>query len=258
MRRTSMYIGALALASTMAVASISPAAWAETERATAAVSVGRTTWLNPGQTLKAGDSVRSSDGTYVLHQQQDGNLVLYRGSSPLWSSQTGDSPGAFAAMQSDGNLVVYRGRTPLWASNTGDSPGARLAVQDDGNLVIYDGKTPVWNRHATISVLAPGYALKPNQYVRSRNGDYQLVQQEDGNLVLYRARRALWSSETGGNPGAVTQMQKDGNLVVYLGKTPLWDSKTGKNPGARLEMQDDGNVVIYDGRTPLWSTKTGR
>ncbi|MEU4233005.1 hypothetical protein AB0F17_52685 [Nonomuraea sp. NPDC026600] len=257
MRRTLGYVGALALASVVASASVPSAVWAEATHSTAVVSADRTVWLNPGQTLKAGDSVRSTNGAYVLQQQEDGNLVLYRGTTPLWSSQTGDSPGAFAAMQSDGNLVVYRGRTPLWASNTGDSPGARLAVQDDGNLVIYDGKTPLWNRHATISVLAPGYPLKPNQYVRSRNGDYQLVQQEDGNLVLYRARRALWSSKTGGHPGAVTQMQKDGNLVVYLGTTPLWDSETGKNPGARLEVQDDGNVVIYDGRRPLWSTKTG-
>ncbi|WP_219463399.1 hypothetical protein [Nonomuraea rhizosphaerae] len=252
MRRMSMYVGALALAGAMVTGTVTPAAWAATTQASAA----RTTWLNPGQTLKAGDSVRSSDGSYVLHQQEDGNLVLYRGRTPLWSSQTGDSPGAFAAMQSDGNLVVYLGRKALWASNTGDAPGSRLAVQDDGNLVIYDGRTPVWNRHATISVLAPGYSLKPGQYVRSRNGDYQLVQQEDGNLVLYRASRPLWSSRTGGRPGAFTQMQKDGNLVVYVGTTPLWSSKTGKNPGARLEVQDDGNTVIYDGRTPLWSTKT--
>ncbi|HUR07342.1 MAG TPA: hypothetical protein VM347_32695 [Nonomuraea sp.] len=257
MRRTLGYVGALALAGAVAAAPVSSAAWAEAKHSTAVVSADRTVWLNPGQTLKAGDSVRSSNGGFALHQQEDGNLVLYRGSTPLWSSQTGDSPGAFAAMQSDGNLVVYRGRTALWASNTGDSPGARLAVQDDGNLVIYDGKTPVWNRHATISVLSPGYALKPNQYVRSSNGDYQLVQQEDGNLVLYRARRALWSSKTGGHPGAVTQMQKDGNLVVYLGTTPLWDAETGKNPGARLAVQNDGNVVIYDGSRPLWSTKTG-
>ncbi|MGW0196080.1 hypothetical protein [Nonomuraea sp. NPDC003201] len=256
MRKISAYVGALALASAVVVGSVAPSASAATAHSVTA-GVERTTWLSPGQLLKAGDSVRSSGGDYVLQQQTDGNLVLYRGSTPLWSSQTGDSPGAFAAMQEDGNLVVYRGKTPLWASNT-DTPGARLAVQDDGNLVIYAGKTPLWTRHATISVLKPGYGLKPNQYVRSRNGDYQFAMQEDGNLVLYKAGKALWDSKTGGNPGARLEMQKDGNLVVYKGTTPLWDSKTGKNPGARLEMQDDGNVVIYDGKRPLWSTETGR
>ncbi|WP_214327931.1 hypothetical protein [Nonomuraea sediminis] len=258
MRKMPVYVGALAvaLAGTMVTASVPVSATTVT---TAGVSsAGRTTWLNPGQRLDAGDSVRSSGGEYVLQQQDDGNLVLYRGTTPLWSSQTGDSPGAFAVMQDDGNLVVYRGRTALWASNTGDAPGARLAVQDDGNLVIYSGKTAVWSRHSTISVLKPGYPLKANQYVRSHNGDYQLVMQDDGNLVLYRASRPLWSSRTGGKTGAFAIMQKDGNLVVYLGTTPLWDSGTGKNPGARLEVQDDGNVVIYDGTDPLWSTKTGR
>jgi hypothetical protein len=251
-----MYAGALALAvaGTLGGAAVSSAAWAERAHQ---VGAPRTTWLNSGQLMKAGDFVRSSGGEYKLVMQQDGNLVLYRGSEPLWSSQTGGSSGAFAAMQEDGNLVVYRGKTPLWASNT-DTPGARLAVQDDGNLVIYAGKTPVWSRHGTIGVLKPGYALKPNQYVRSRNGDYQFVMQEDGNLVLYRAGKPLWSSETGGKAGAFAIMQTDGNLVVYLGKKPLWSSETGKNPGAKLHVQDDGNVVIYDGTRPIWSTETGR
>jgi hypothetical protein len=251
------HIGALVLAGVVATAAATVSFPAQAETAYDA-STARTTWLNPGQQLKAGDSVRSSGGEYALHQQEDGNLVLYRGKTPLWSSQTGDSPGAFTAMQSDGNLVVYKGTKPLWASNTGDEPGARLAVQDDGNLVIYAGKTAVWDRHATISVLAPSYTLKPGEYVRSRNGDYQFVQQEDGNLVLYRAGKALWDAKTGGNPGAFTAMQKDGNLVVYKGTKPLWHSKTGKNPGARLEVQDDGNVVVYDGTRALWSTETGR
>ncbi|MEV0160227.1 D-mannose binding lectin [Nonomuraea fuscirosea] len=255
MKRFPVYAGALvlALAGPMVTAAVTASAQAATVQ-----ERPRTTWLNPGQRLQAGDSVRSSNGEYVLQQQKDGNLVLYRGTKPLWNSQTGDSPGAFAAMQEDGNLVVYRGRTALWASNTGDTPGARLAVQDDGNLVIYDGKSPVWTRQSTISVLKPGFSLKANQYVRSQNGDYQFVMQEDGNLVLYKAGKPLWDTKTGGNPGASAQMQKDGNLVVYLGTRPLWNSETGKNPGARLEVQNDGNVVIYDGRTPLWSTKTGR
>jgi hypothetical protein len=79
----------------------------------------RTVWLNPGQTLKVGDSVRSSNGAYVLHQQEDGNLVLYRGTTPLWDSKTGKNPGARLEVQDDGNVAIYDGSRPLWSTKTG-------------------------------------------------------------------------------------------------------------------------------------------
>jgi hypothetical protein len=58
--------------------------------------------------------------------QQDGNFVLYDRhvnhggglGTPVWSTNTWGNPGAYLGMQNDGNLVVYLGPTPLWASNT--------------------------------------------------------------------------------------------------------------------------------------------
>jgi hypothetical protein len=51
--------------------------------------------------------------------QGDGNLVLYDvNNSPRWDSGTWGFPGSFLIMQNDGNLVIYQGSTPLWASNT--------------------------------------------------------------------------------------------------------------------------------------------
>jgi exopolysaccharide biosynthesis protein len=92
--------------------------------------------LRPGYVLDQGQAVRSMNGDYTLQQQTDGNLVLYRGKTALWSTQTTGS-GVYALMQTDGNFVVYQGTKALWNSGTGGNPGATLAVQDDGNVVVY-------------------------------------------------------------------------------------------------------------------------
>jgi hypothetical protein len=57
--------------------------------------------------------------------QTDGNFVLYdtHGHS-LWSSGTSGHAGADLAVQEDGNLVVYKGSAPLWASHTHLTPTA--------------------------------------------------------------------------------------------------------------------------------------
>jgi len=101
--------------------------------------------LRSGDSLFANESRTSIDGRFTLTYQGDGNLVLYFGSSPLWSSNTwGTAPGQ-VAMQGDGNLVVYNASgSAIWASNTSGQPGAFLVVQSDGNLVVYSGRRAAW------------------------------------------------------------------------------------------------------------------
>jgi hypothetical protein len=107
--------------------------------------------LPSGDQLKPGQPVVVSlNRQYLVIQQHDGNLVLYRGTiggakTALWASNT-ISPGAVATMQTDGNLVVRSSSgTPLWTPGTGKHPGAYLAVQNDGKLVIYSAAgTPLW------------------------------------------------------------------------------------------------------------------
>jgi hypothetical protein len=213
--------------------------------------------LRSGYVLSPGQGVRSFNGDYQLIQQTDGNLVMYRGKTPLWSSETGRHPGAYAAMQPDGNLVVYgKDKKALWYSNTANHKGAHLEVQNDGNLVIYStGHKALWSRHMVIGSLRPGQKVTTGNEVRSPNGVYSLQPQTDGNLVLYKdGRTPVWSTGTKG-AGVYALMQADGNFVLYQGTKPLWNSGTGGRPGAHLEVQDDGNVVVYQGTSPLWSSR---
>jgi hypothetical protein len=212
--------------------------------------------LKPGQSLKAGQYRRSKNGVYTFVMQADGNAVLIKGRTALWSTAT-NRKGSVLVMQADGNLVVVYGRTKVWASNTAGSTGATLAVQNDNNLVIYNtrGKA-VWYKNMVIGTLGSNRVLQPRQLMISLNRIYRLDMQADGNLVLVKNKTVLWSTKTGGHAGAFAVMQADGNLVVYSAKkAALWHSSTARR-GSVLSLQDNGNLVIIYGRTPVWSTNT--
>lgn len=218
---------------------------------TAAVS----SLLLPGQYLKAGQYRRSQNGVYTLVMQTDGNAVLYKGRTALWSTTTNRKASSLV-MQRDGNLVVISGRTPVWSSGTNGSTNGYLAVQNDSNLVIYNvRKKPVWHRNMVITSLYGGRVLKPGQALYSYNRLYRVQMQSDGNLVLVKGKTPLWSTRTI-SKGAFATMQTDGNFVVYsAAKKALWHSATTRR-GSVLQMQNDGNLVIVYGRTPIWSTRT--
>lgn len=214
-------------------------------------------------TLNPGQSFYSGNGRYHLSYQQDGNLVLYAGSAPLWASGTLGKGVGRAVLQGDGNLVIYNSANQaLWASGTWGNPGSTLAMQDDGNVVIYrSNHTPSWatNTVQNASILVQGQAINPGQNVNSANGRYQLSYQTDGNLVIYNAaHQPVWATMTVGHGVGRAVMQDDGNLVVYNGSNqPLWASGTFGNPGSSLVVQDDGNVVIYRANhTPAWASNT--
>ncbi|KUM03619.1 hypothetical protein KIF53_21785 [Chromobacterium subtsugae] len=92
--------------------------------------------LHPGQSLQPGQYIDSANGQYRFIYQQDGNLVLYRGSHPLWAAAS-NGPTGHCIMQEDGNLVIYVNNTPIWASGTNGHPMGTLVMQNDGNAVIY-------------------------------------------------------------------------------------------------------------------------
>ena len=78
--------------------------------------------------------IGSPSDNLSLAMQGDGNLVLYRNGTALWSSNTsGQNCGSndcVALFQGDGNFVVYNWPTPIWNSQTGGNQGAQLVLTD--------------------------------------------------------------------------------------------------------------------------------
>jgi len=92
-----------------------------------------------GQSLSAGQFLRSQNGVYTLIMQGDGNLVQYNSAGqPLWHTSTYGSGAVVAVLQYDGNFVLYRpDGVPVWHTNTWGTAADRLIVQDDSNIVLY-------------------------------------------------------------------------------------------------------------------------
>lgn len=252
-------------------------------RVAADLSTQRVEVLQVGGSLLSGDSLATGDGSSNLLMQTDGNLVLYRGGIPLWSSGTQGDVGAGAILQADGNLVVYSsadtGRRTLFSTGAVLDPtpvyyvSPYLAVEDRELsvwLAFEDAAAAaVWGSSWTSDRVLPGDELDPGDRRTSRNGRCTLVMQEDDNLVEYCNGRAVFA--TGSQPTDVpfgystAVMQADGNFVVYadsyvIGEPVVagWNTGIG-TPGSAMIVQDDGNIVVQapDG-TRTWSRLTGR
>lgn len=68
---------------------------------------GRTTW----------SSGTSGSGTQLVFQA-DGNLGLYSGSTPLWTTRTDGHDGAILVLQADANVTISLNGTTLWSTGT--------------------------------------------------------------------------------------------------------------------------------------------
>jgi len=103
----------------------------------------RTLVVHATYVLDPGDSVRSN--RISLSMSTGGDLVLRdeRG-RVTWSTGT-RAQGARAIFQADGNLVVYQGDRPVWSSRTEGHDGATLALQADGAMRIRYGNTVLWS-----------------------------------------------------------------------------------------------------------------
>lgn len=77
-----------------------------------------------------------TNGRYTFIQQNDGNLVLYRDSTPLWATYKN---GFRSVIQTDGNFVQYDAAgNAVWASNTtaNDASNIRLELLSNGQVQV--------------------------------------------------------------------------------------------------------------------------
>lgn len=118
-------------------------------------------------TLHSGMSLYSPDGVRRFAMQGDGNLVLYRGTQPMWNSRT-FVPGSRLVVHGGTATVMSPGNRVLWSTPEGRD--ATLLMQGDGNTVVY-APGPVWHTNTAMpncnGVTGP---VDQSQVVRAANG----------------------------------------------------------------------------------------
>ncbi|MBT9586225.1 hypothetical protein IV102_22985 [bacterium] len=235
--------------------------------------------LAGSQSLSVNSWMHSPNKQIRLTLQDDGNLVLTRGASVLWSPQTEGRGVTRLELGQDGALRLVSGDgRAIWQSHSGTGAGNYyLQVQDDGNAVVYaEGGGAVWATHTAQAPSPPppvqggqqmagGQSLSPNSWLQSRNGHYRLTFQDDGNLVLTRGSKVLWSTQTEGKGVTRLDLGRDGAVIlVSRDGQRVWQSHAGSGePGTcALHVQDDGNVVVYaqeaGGARAVWASYTAQ
>ncbi|WP_052313280.1 glycerophosphodiester phosphodiesterase family protein [Terriglobus roseus] len=201
--------------------------------------------------------------------QEDGNLVLYSGTTASWASNTVGSGAIWLVIRDDGSFALFNKQNQqVWVSPIDASSYRGKMVQWDGDtaaqktswMVGYDGNRRIVHDLGTFQCLhdaGAGNSLTVSSNVLDKLPDLTNVWATCGGTQI-GANGAL---EQGGNLTAGNNtlvLQTDGNLVLYHGaQVPLWSSDTSGKGGVELKLQSDGNLVLYNqSGSSIWTTGT--
>jgi tRNA A-37 threonylcarbamoyl transferase component Bud32 len=232
--------------------------------------------LSAGATLHRGDSLMSPNGRYRVIMQAGGSLVTEDAHTgePIWSTGTDGNQGAYAVLQKDGNFLVHRGgksaptsvqlSSVLYQTRTSGHVRTKLHLLDDGNLVLIGSNagTWLWQSGSISGVhgsrLTAGQGLHPQQYLRSKNGAFELSNDGwTGRLRLYAVTSAscsMWTAPAVGDRASVAVLLPNGDFVMYGPVSRVtWSTMTAGNPGAQLVLGNDGSLSLLSAsRKTLW------
>lgn len=101
--------------------------------------------LSSGESLLPGQQMTSQDGRFALKAQQDGNVVLWFGSTQLWASGTATGKSLYFKLEASGSATLFDvPQSPIWATPAAGAD-ATLTLQNDGDLVLKtSGGAVVW------------------------------------------------------------------------------------------------------------------
>jgi len=200
--------------------------------------------------------------------QEDGNLVLYSGSTATWATGTDGKGGAWVSIRDDGSFIVSTTQNAtIWTSGASASSYKGQIVQWDGDTssqktswqVGYDGKRRVIHDQSTFQCLHDA-GWGDSQSVSSDTLD--ALPDTTGVWATCGSDRigAKSSIEKGAylKAGDYTlKMQSDGNLVEYHNGSAVWATGTNGSGAVQTVLQSDGNLVVYDKNgSAKWATGT--
>lgn len=226
--------------------------------------------IETGQDISLGFEIFSCNGKFKLQLQADGNLAVWKTNEAffVWSSGTYRRGITRAVMQSDGNFVLYKGLSPIWSTNTKGN-NFKAKVEDNGRFTIYENSIEKWSSRplGRTDTIYSGEEIPLGTELISPRGCFKMVLQDDGNLVVYYNKPnggVLWTTNTQNKGVYKAVIQKDGRFRLWTRTAVVvWETTWANNnvvdTGARVVIQDDGNVVVYQGNLAMWASgKVGR
>jgi len=228
-----------------------------------------------GNTIIAGQSLKSNNLLYILIVRKDCNLVLYNSmGNIIWQTNTANGvTHCYLTFTSSNQLCLTNSNTVVWRTTTNKNincgPKTRLTLFDSGILTLFDSTNndllyynPIWTTGFVSNQLTYDQNLESGSYLQSLSSEFVFMLQEDGNLVIYDTwfKTVKWSSDTSGQGQAPYNLYLNSNTVLsYYDKNNnvVYTFPIFFSPIAILVMQSDGNLVIYSGTSVLWSSNTG-
>ncbi len=208
--------------------------------------------------LKSDDYLASENGLYYAYLQDDGNLVVYRGSGPddehgaLWNTgrHADLGPDFYAVVQEDGNFVIYAGTDPdhrkkaVWNSGRHADLGPKffLLLGDDGHLMIYRGTGPndrqgdlVWSSDAYDGVvdIAEIYSIDydTKNATKQSTQDVQVFHQEVNNPTGAPMSQDLKFSKT-----VTTESSWSNSLAISAGISATFTAGVPELAGGEVQV----------------------
>jgi hypothetical protein len=199
----------------------------------------------------------SDNGLFYLQMQDDGNLVIYRGSGPsdshgtAWASNSnGNQDNYYVGLQPDGNFVIYRGTGPsdshgfVWATGTNQAEGQFfISMQNDGNLVLYKGTGPSDNRGFVWASGSDDPVVDVNPISST---EYDLTNAK----ILSSAPLNIYS-QTVNNPTDTPQTSNI-NGSESVSETSTWSDSLGIKVGVKTSVETEIPFVL-DGKVEVSS-----
>ena len=98
------------------------------------------------------NTLTSTNGRYIFKVENDGNLVLYDQTIPIWESRTSNTgEGGPYVFRIHYDCLLYlkdKEENTIWRSLkicSGSNNQAKFIVQDDGNAVAYRRTRQIWS-----------------------------------------------------------------------------------------------------------------
>ncbi len=193
-------------------------------------------------------AMTSRNHAYQARMQDDGNLVVYRGTQPVWATGSMGSAGSRTVMQPDGNLVVYDAQNRAqWSSRTGGAD-SQVVLQDDGNLVVTAGGRTAWSSYT--GLISPGYGPGPNQ-VLCRSSDFSCDKTGYGAV----AHQSHWGAYAGHNCTNYAAFRQASRGVAQPSARMGNGSDWARNSGGRANQTPAVNATAqWNGGAPGMSS----